>query len=246
VPLTLRAMTSPVQVVRKLWEAYDLGGVEAMLDAAGEDVVWQPHVTPGRIYRTTADLRAALAALEEQGVRYEARLHGLEEHGGVVLASGTVRVHRDGAVDERDVEWAYHFRDGRLWRQSTHGSREDALDALTALRAIDAAFGVAEQEGPSGERVVRVNGELDIATAGDLERAILRPREPGERVVLDLTGLRFMDSTGLRVLLRARTEAKAGRWELYLRNVPANVQRLFSISGVQDAVPPEPPTDLAG
>jgi anti-sigma B factor antagonist len=246
VPLTLRAMTSPVQVVRKLWEAYDLGGVEAMLDAAGEDVVWQPHVTPGRIYRTTADLRAALAALEEQGVRYEARLHGLEEHGGVVLASGTVRVDRSGAIEEHEAHWAYHFRDGRLWRQSTHGSREDALDALMALRATDvAAFGIAEKAGPSGERVVRVQGELDI-TAGDLERAILRPREPGERVVLDLTGLRFMDSTGLRVLLRARSEAKAGRWELYLRNVPANVQRLFSISGVQDAVPPEPPTDLAG
>jgi anti-anti-sigma factor len=239
-------MTSPVQLVRALWEAYDAGGIDALLDAAGEDVVWQPHVTPGRIYRTTADVREALAALEAEGVRYEARLHGLEEHGGVVLASGTVRVHRGGEVDEREAHWAYHFRDGRLWRQSTHASREEALDALTALRAIDAAFGIAEEAGPSGERVLRVHGELDIATAGDLERAVLRPREPGERVVLDLKGLRFMDSTGLRVLLRARTESKAGRWELYLRSVPANVQRLFSISGVQDAVPPEPPTDLAG
>jgi anti-sigma B factor antagonist len=239
-------MTSPVQVVRELWEAHDAGGVDAMLEIAGEDVVWQPHVTPGRIYRTTADLRAALAALEAQGVRYEARLHGLEEHGGVVLASGTVRVHRDGEVEEREVQWAYHFREGRLWRQSTHASREDALDALTALRAIDAAFGIAEEEGPSGERVVRVHGELDIATAGNLERAVLRPREPGEQVVLDLAGLRFMDSTGLRVLMRARSEARAGRWDLYLRNIPANVQRLFSISGVQDAVPQQPPPDLAG
>jgi anti-sigma B factor antagonist len=238
-------MASPVQVVRKLWDAYDAGGVDAMLDAAGEDVVWQPHVTPGRIYRTTADLRAALAALAAQGVRYEGRLHGLEEHGGVVLASGTVRIDRSGEVEERDVHWAYHFREGRLWRQSTHASRDDALDALTALRAIDAAFGVAEEAGPGGERIVRVHGELDIATAGNLERALLRPRDPGDRVVLDLAGLRFMDSTGLRVLLRARTESRSGRWELYLRSVPANVQRLFSISGVQDAVPPEPPTDLA-
>jgi anti-sigma B factor antagonist len=239
-------MTSPVQVVRELWEAYDAGGVDAMLDAAGADVVWQPHVTPGRIYRTTAELRAALAALDEQGVRYEARLHGLEEHGGIVLASGTVRIDRSGEVEEREAHWAYHFREGRLWRQATHASREDALDALTALRAIDMAFGIAEEEGSGGERVVRVHGELDIATAGHLERAVLRPREPGARVVLDLAGLRFMDSTGLRVLMRARSEANAGRWKLYLRNVPANVQRLFSISGVHDAVPQEPPPDLAG
>jgi anti-sigma B factor antagonist len=239
-------MTSPVQVVRELWEAYDAGGADAMLAAAGEDVVWQPHVTPGRIYRTTAELRAALVVLEKQGVRYEARLQDLEEHGNVVLASGTVRIDRSGEVEEREAHWAYHFREGRLWRQSTHASREDALDALTALRAIDMAFGIAEEEGPGGARIVRVHGELDIATAGDLERAVLRPREPGDQVVLDLAGLRFMDSTGLRVLMRARSEAKAGRWDLYVRNVPANVQRLFSISGVHDAVPQEPPPDLAG
>jgi anti-sigma B factor antagonist len=238
-------VTTPVQVVRELWEAHEAGGIDAMLAAAGEDVVWQPHITRGRIFRTTAELRAALAELEKQGVRYDATLHGLEQHDGVVLASGTLRIERDGEVQESEAHWSYHFREGRLWRQSTHASREDALDALTALRALDAAFGVAEEEGPAGARVLRVRGELDIATAGDLERALLRPRDPGQRVVLDLAGLRFMDSTGLRVLLRARTEAKTGRWQLYVRNVPANVERLFSISGVQDAVPPEPPPDLA-
>jgi anti-sigma B factor antagonist len=240
-------MTSPVQLVREMWDAYESGGPDAMLAAAGDDVVWQPHVTPGRVYRTTADLRAALRALEEQGVRWHATVDGLEERGGVVLASGTLRIERGGEVEQRDLHWAYHFREGRLWRQATHRSREDALDALAALRAIeDAAFGIAEEPGPSGGRVVYVRGELDIATAGDLESAVLRPREPGEQVVLDLAGLRFMDSTGLRILMRARTEAKAGRWDLYVRNVPANVQRLFSISGVEDTIPPEPPKHLAG
>jgi anti-anti-sigma factor len=239
-------MTSPVQVVREMWDAFQSGGADAMLAAAGEDVVWQPHLTRGRVYRTTADLRAALRALEEEGVRWEAKVNGLEEHGGVVLATGKVRIERDGEVEEHEAHWAFHFREGRLWRQSTHASRDDAIDAVTALRAIATAFGVVEEPGPSGERIVRVNGELDIATAGDLERAVLRPREPGEQVVLDLARLRFMDSTGLRVLLRARAEAKAGRWDLYLRNVPANIQRLFSISGVEDTIPPEPPKHLAG
>jgi anti-sigma B factor antagonist len=239
-------MTSPVQVVREMWDAYESGGADAMLAAAGEDVVWQPYLAPGRVYRTTAELRAALHALQEQGVRWDATVNGLEEHGGVVLASGKVRIERGDDVQEHEAHWAYHFREGRLWRQSTHASRDDAIDAVTALRAIATAFGVAEEAGPGGERIVRVNGELDIATAGDLERAVLRPREPGEEVVLDLAGLRFMDSTGLRVLLRARSEAKAGRWDLYVRNVPANIQRLFSISGVEDTIPPEPPKHLAG
>jgi anti-anti-sigma factor len=239
-------MTSPVQVVRALWDAYEAGGLDAMYEAAGDDVVWQPHLTPGRVYRTTTELRAALRDLESQGIRYDVRLHTLEDRGGTVLASGTLKVESGGQVEEHEAHWTYHFREGRLWRQSTHPSREEALDALTALRAMSAAFGVAEEPGAHGESVVRVHGELDIATAPDLERAVLRPRAPGEDVVLDLADLRFMDSTGLRILLRARTEARTGRWNLYLRNVPDNVQRLFSISGVEETVPPPPPPELAG
>lgn len=233
-------------MVRAMWDANDAGGLDAMYAAGGDDVVWQPYLTPGRVYRTTTELRAALRDLESQGFRFEARLHGLEDRGGTVLASGTWRQVVGDDVEESDAHWTYHFRDGRLWRVSTHPSREDAIDALTALRAMSGAFGVAEEPGEHGETVVRVQGELDIATAPDLEQAVLRPRAPGERVVLDFAGLRFMDSTGLRILLRARTEARAGRWELYLRNVPDNVQRLFAISGVDETVPPAPPPELAG
>lgn len=237
-------MTSPVHLVRQLWDAHEAGGIDAFLQAAGEDVVWQPHIAGGRIYRSTAELRAALAGLAASGVEYEVKLHGLEQHDDVVLASGTLRVTGNGAVREDTVHWAYHFREGRLWRQSTHASREEALDALVALRALAAPFGIAEEEVCEGEQVVRVQGELDIATAPDLERALLRPRLPRQRVVVDLSGLRFMDSTGLRVLLRARTEAKEGRWELFLRGVPPNIARLFALAGVQDAVPPEDPSDV--
>ena len=236
-------MASPLEVVRALWEAHAAGGIDALLEAADDDVVWQPHITQGRVFRGTAELREALAALAAEGVRYEAELHGVEQHDEVVLASGKLWVHRNGTAEESVVHWAYHFRDGRLWRQSTHASRKDALDALVALRAVSAPFAVAE-EAANGDQVVRVDGELDIATAPDLEAVLLRPRPRDERVVLDLSALRFMDSTGLRVLLRANAAAKEGRWQLFLRDVPPNVRRLFALSGVQDAVPPDAPPDL--
>jgi anti-sigma B factor antagonist len=217
-----------------------------MLDVAGDGVVWQPNITDRRVFRGSAELREGLAALAAEGIDYEAELHGLEQLDTVVLAAGALTVHRDGAVEEREVHWAYHFRDGRLWRQSTHASRQDALDALIALRAAASPFGIDEEAAQDGGQLVRVDGELDIATAPDLEAVLLRPRPPGERVVLDLGALRFIDSTGLRVLLRARVAAREGRWELFVRNVPANVRRLFTIAGVQDAVPPELPSDLGG
>ena len=235
-------MGSLVQLVRELWSAHEVGGLEAFFDAAGEDVVWQPQLTEGQIFHSTAELRETMAAVAEQGIRYEPQLHDLEQHGNVVLAHGVLRVSRNGSTEETPVLWAYHFRAGRLWRQTTHASREDALDALAALRVLaEATFTLAEDAGSDGERVIRLRGELDIESTPDLERVLLRTRPAGQRVVLDLTELKFMDSTGLRVLLRARAAADEGRWEINLRNVPPTIRRLFDMTGVHEALPSEAP-----
>jgi anti-anti-sigma factor len=233
-------MPSQVQLVRDLWRAHETGGLDAFFAVAGEDVVWQPFLTGDQVFRCSTELREALTGLAEQGVRYEPQLHDLEQHGNVVLVHGVLRVTSNGRFDETPVHWAYHFRDGRLQRQTTHASREAALEALSALRLLDeATFSLAEDPGGDGERVIRLRGELDIESAPDLERVLLRSRPAGQRVVLDLTELKFMDSTGLRVLLRARAAADEGRWEINLRNVPPTIRRLFDMTGVQAALPVE-------
>jgi anti-sigma B factor antagonist len=233
-------MPSQVQVVRDLWRAHETGGLDAFFALAGEDVVWQPFLTDNRVFRGTAELREALAALAEQGIRYEPHLHDLEQHGNVVLVHGVLRVSNNGKFDETPLHWAYHFRDGRLLRQSSYLSRDAALEALSALRLLDqATFSLAEDAGGDGERVIRLRGELDIEFAPELERVLLRSRPAGQRVVLDLAELKFMDSTGLRVLLRARAAADEGRWEIGLRNVPPTIRRLFDMTGVHAALPAE-------
>lgn len=233
-------MPSQVQLVRDLWRAHEAGGLDAFCAAAGEDVVWQPFITGGRVFRTTTELREAVSALAEQGISYEPELHDLEQHGNVVLVHGLLRVSDNGRIDETSLHWAYHFRDGRLRRQSAHASREEALDALAAVRLLsEATFTLGEEAGSDGERVIRLRGELDIESAPDLERVLLRPRPARQRVVLDLAELKFMDSTGLRVLLRARTAADEGRWEIQLRNVPPTIRRLFDMTGVHAALPAE-------
>jgi anti-anti-sigma factor len=238
--LSLSLMPSEVQLVRDLWRAHETGGLDAFFAAAGDDVVWQPFLTGNRVFRGTTELREALTALAEEGVRYEPQLHDLEQHGNVVLVHGVLRVTNNGGSDEMPLHWAYHFRDGRLQRQSTYDSREAALEALSALRLIDAAaFGLAEDAGADGEHVIRLRGELDIESAPDLERVLLRSRPAHQRVVLDLAELKFMDSTGLRVLLRARAAADEGRWEISMRNVPPTIRRLFDMTGVHAALPAE-------
>jgi anti-anti-sigma factor len=235
-------MATPLETVRALWAAYEERGLDAMLELAGDDVLWQPYVTDGRILRGSAELRAVVEELARDGIESRAHLLDLEGHDGAVLAHGTLVVRRPQGTEELDRHWLFHFRSGRLARQTAYESREDALDALAALRAIAAPpFRVAEEAGGDGVRVVRVDGELDIATAPKLANTLLRRRAPGERLVLDLSALRFMDSTGLRVLLRARLAADEGGWELSLRAVPAPIARLFSLAGVIDALPIEEP-----
>jgi anti-sigma B factor antagonist len=68
---------------------------------------------------------------------------------------------------------------------------------------------------------------------------LLRLRPPRQRVVLDLAELRFMDSTGLRILLKAKRTAVEGGWVLVLRSVPPNIRRLLELAGVQDVIPTE-------
>jgi anti-sigma B factor antagonist len=83
--------------------------------------------------------------------------------------------------------------------------------------------------------IVRLEGELDLASAPLLERALERSEvDAAATVVFDLDGLRFIDSTGLRVLLSAHRKAsEAGREFAITRGSP-QVQRLLDITRVAE------------
>lgn len=62
-----------------------------------------------------------------------------------------------------------------------------------------------------GTAVAAVAGEIDLATVEQVERALAAPAAAGLRVIVDLTGCDFIDSSGLRALVSARsTAAEAG------------------------------------
>jgi anti-sigma B factor antagonist len=76
----------------------------------------------------------------------------------------------------------------------------------------DLDFDLTVAPDPQGGRRITLRGELDLGTTGRLEAALV---EAGRPVVLDLSRLSFMDSTGVRVLLEAAERAGDG-----LRIVP--------------------------
>ena len=83
-----------------------------------------------------------------------------------------------------------------------------------------------------GQIVAHVHGEVDMATCGRLRDAIEPHLGPGQRVVLDLSGVTFMDSTCLDVLLAARTTLTRDGGSLVLRNPSHVADRVLSVAGL--------------
>jgi anti-anti-sigma factor len=84
--------------------------------------------------------------------------------------------------------------------------------------------------------VLVLSGELDLASAPMLERELREAEATGpSRIVIDLAGLAFMDSTGLQALLRARERANSNSHQLALRRAPHQVQRVFELTKTVDA-----------
>jgi anti-sigma B factor antagonist len=86
-----------------------------------------------------------------------------------------------------------------------------------------------------GRAVVTVRGELDLATAPELETALLERLDAGDDVVLDLRELEFMDSSGLRVLVTAHARAADGgpRFAIVRPLAGSEVAKILDIAGIE-------------
>jgi anti-sigma B factor antagonist len=81
-------------------------------------------------------------------------------------------------------------------------------------------------------------GALDMATAPVLEHELAELRAAGfRRLIIDLRGLRFMDSTGLRLVLRWHAAAQSDGFEVGVVPGAPAIQRVFELTGTLHLVP---------
>jgi len=76
-------------------------------------------------------------------------------------------------------------------------------------------------------------GELDVWSATEVHKRLLGLElRPGAQLVLDLSGLTFMDSTGIRLLLQASEYARRHGAGFVVVRPPAHVMRVVELVGL--------------
>lgn len=90
-----------------------------------------------------------------------------------------------------------------------------------------------------GIHVISVFGEVDVASAPAVGQALQEADlAAATSVVLDLAGVTFLDSAGIRVLLSAVTASRAGENKLSVRrDYQPPVDRVLALAGVIEGLP---------
>ena len=85
-----------------------------------------------------------------------------------------------------------------------------------------------EEDRRNGVVVLRLRGDLDLASADAVASRLDALSQAGDAVLLDLDSLSFMDSSGLRVVLQAAETSRTSGWQFALTPGSKQVRNLFA------------------
>ncbi len=106
------------------------------------------------------------------------------------------------------------------------------LDDMPAPVLGPAPFAVCTHTSADGSIQVALAGELDLATAPGAAEQVRAAQAESSLVWLDLRGVTFMDSSGVHLVIDARTRAQRRGGRLVIVNCPAQVRRVFELTGI--------------
>ena len=88
--------------------------------------------------------------------------------------------------------------------------------------------------------VITVEGEVDTASA-PLLHAALQDVKPGSSVILDLSGLTFIDSSGVRLLMLHAHRMRRAAGALFVRCPSPPVHHVMTLTGIDKLIEPHTP-----
>lgn len=93
-------------------------------------------------------------------------------------------------------------------------------------------FQLTEVPSVDGDRELRVEGELDLAVADQLQDAL--DGIEAKRVLIDLAACDFIDSTGIAVIVRADQRARKNGGRVAIHSPSVQVLRVLTLSGLTE------------
>lgn len=103
---------------------------------------------------------------------------------------------------------------------------------------VEPELTVTVDSGPGSGRsgpVIRVSGEVDIQTSPILDDHLQRVLAEGhDSLVIDLSEVTFLDSTGLSVLINALKRCQGAGGRMRLESPRPHVRRVFEVTGLSD------------
>ncbi len=93
--------------------------------------------------------------------------------------------------------------------------------------------------------VIMLSGDLDLATAPELRNALQEALTERPNLVLNMSDLRFLDSTGIGVLVRIHKKTSAVGGVLAFAEVPSNVVKILEVTCLDRIFPVYPTVEDA-
>lgn len=92
-------------------------------------------------------------------------------------------------------------------------------------------------ENDGKKHIVKLSGEIDVHTIGQVQSAVLALTEtPHHHVFIDLEKVTYLDSTGLGIFVAAYKSAEKNKSKLSIINAQERVFRLFKITGLDTII----------
>ena len=95
-----------------------------------------------------------------------------------------------------------------------------------------------DTEQRSDEVVVRLSGDMDLAAFDAVDELLANAQSNGHRSVrIDLRGLEFIDSSGIRLLLAAHSRAERSGHQFCIIRGSERIQRVFALTDLDGRLP---------
>src|SRR5258707_6229934 len=128
------APQDPPSIVRELWDAFNRGSIERMLELIHEDAEWHTYLGSHELYVGHDGVRAYYEEVAGRPSSATVTEYAFREIGDAVVVSGSLQVvEPSGAVSQRQVHWVYWVRDRKLGKAASVARREQAPAAAEGV-----------------------------------------------------------------------------------------------------------------